>query len=165
MEVLSRTDEKVKVTEGEINITEKYMANGEVRKRVKYPGGTSFSLTKAADWKPEDGLPWQDAHCHKGLTEVYTLLSGIIVFIHRKDIKQSKFSMDWLNVPGQTIAFNPLNYHVVLLGPNAVISTQLFGSGVPNSNRKNNDWWPADENFMKEAKDFGEFFLNKYRLL
>lgn len=130
--------------------TRKVMPNGEVRTRMRFSDGTITTITEAADWKPDDAseLPWQEAHCHLGLTEVYTLLGGWAQFISLKP----NICVSRLEVPGTTVTFDPYISHVVLLGPKAKIHTLLFGEKVPNSEKNNSDWWPAEDDFFEVIK-------------
>ncbi len=126
----------------------KYMENGEIRTRLVLPDGTRMSHTEMGTYDMYAGnLPWQEAHFHRGLIESYTLVTGWAHFIYG----QPPLSTCHLIEPGQTIKFLPGVPHVVLLGPGAKIITNLFGAPVENSERNNEDWWPADNTFATPA--------------
>ncbi|MCA9359214.1 hypothetical protein KC926_03345 [Candidatus Kaiserbacteria bacterium] len=131
-----------------VSIQVKKMENGERRTILVFEKGLSVIITEAVSWGSAEDYPWQDGHVHHGLTESYTLISGWAIFLQVQEggslIKRT------LDVPGETITFEPGVPHKVLLGPAAVISTHKFGQGVPNPDRKNNDWWPADDLFPQE---------------
>lgn len=151
LKVLERIDEELP---SGVAFTRKVMENGEIRERVKFPDGTSISQTTAENWPLDTpDLPWQDPHSHGGLVEVYTLIKGLAAFIW-KDGKAPSCLL--LREPGATISFLPQVPHLVLLGPEARISTLLFaGPGGPMSNpyRKGNDWWPASLEFVREIAE------------
>ncbi len=117
---------------------------------MRFSDGPTTAVTQAADWTPDDvsELPWQDPHFHVGLTEVYTLMSGWAQFIWL----QPNIGVSRLDVPGTTITFQPGTPHLVLLGPNAEISTTLFGEKVGNPDQNNSDWWPVKESFFSAIK-------------
>jgi hypothetical protein len=128
--------------------TRKYMENGEIRTRLVLPDGTRLSYTEMCDYGAFSGnLPWQEAHLHKGLTEQYTLVDGWAYFIFEHDAAATSFCTK----VGQTIQFAPGVPHMVVLGPKAKLITQLFGTPVPNPERKDSDWWPADSTFLRRA--------------
>jgi len=146
MDVIERIDD---VLPDGVVYTKKQMANGETRIRFKMPDGSSISLTKMGLYVPEAGnMPWQDAHYHKGLAEVYTQITGWS--LHAWLLFDDK-TLLWgiMDKPGQTRTFFPLTQHVMLLGPGASVSTQTFGDPVGNPERKNNDWWPVRESRKK----------------
>lgn len=130
--------------------TRKVMPNGEERTRIRFATGHATVITRSPDWKPKAGaeLPWQEAHYHAGLTEVYTLISGWAQFIWLNP----NVGVSRLDTPGTTLTFQRGVSHLVLLGPSAEISTLLFGLGVPNYERSNNDWWPAPEDFFAKIE-------------
>jgi hypothetical protein len=130
--------------------TRKTMPNGEERTRMRFAVGPATVITRSSDWKPKDGteLPWQEAHYHAGLTEVYTLISGWAQFIWLNP----NVGVSRLDTPGTTLTFQRGVPHLVLLGPGAEISTLLFGLSVPNHERGNNDWWPVAENFFTKIE-------------
>ena len=134
----------------ESTYTRKVMPNGEERTRMRFATGPATVITRSPDWKPNDGndLPWQEAHYHEGLTEVYILMRGWAQFIWLNP----KAGVSRLEVPGTTLTFQPRIPHLVLLGPGAEISTLLFGLSVPNYERNNNDWWPVPKNFFDKIK-------------
>lgn len=149
MKALERIDEELP---SGVIFTKKVMDNGEIRSRIKMPDGTIVTHTKAKDWSlGVREMPWQTAHLHEGLTEVYTQMEGWSAYIWKdgKDGNEKLF-LTILRDPGVTVTFLPQVPHVVLLGPNAFISTQLFGDTVGNPNRKGNDWWPVTEEFAQE---------------
>lgn len=128
--------------------TKKFMENGEVRTRLVVSDGTRMSHTEMCDYDISAGdLPWQDAHLHQGLIEQYTLIEGWAYFISEYDAAVTSHCTRI----GETIKFAPGVPHVVLLGPNAKITTVLFGTPVPNPERKGEDWWPADNMFVEAA--------------
>ena len=130
--------------------TKKVMPNGEVRERVKLTSGLFASETRAKKWSFGDEQPWQNAHFHKGRTEVYTLVSGWALFMYRRNGSTTKAKV--LRNDGSTICFYPGEEHRVLLGPEAVIFTIVFGEPVGNPKRKNNDWWPASDDFVQSLR-------------
>ncbi len=149
MKAIERIDEEM--PDGTI-FTKKKMDNGEVRTRVKYKNGFSISGTESSYWSPGDnGYPWQDSHFHVGLIEVYTQIEGWSVYIFQDPISNVIESRILKN-SGDTIVFRPGVPHSVLLGPGAIISTQLFGEPVGNPDRKNNDWWPVSDEYTESAK-------------
>ena len=127
------------------------MPNGEERTRMRFANGSATVITRSPSWEPtdDDELPWQEAHYHAGMTEVYTLVRGWAQFIWLNP----KVGVSRLDSPGTTLTFQPGVSHLVLLGPGAEISTLLFGLGVPNYERSNNDWWPAPERFSTVIKN------------
>ena len=137
MEVLERDDVDLA---GGGDFTYKKMANGEERRRVRFPAGTRVSETVAEDWDSVEGnFPWQDAHYHRGLTEHYFVQSGWVGFLFEKDRK-----LQWQKVEtGGHVCFLPKVPHMVLMGPEAVMATLLIGTPVGNPDRKGDDWWPA----------------------
>ena len=153
MEVTKRVDEEL--PDGTL-YTKKVMENGEERTRIIFPGGMSISTTVADDWSPQlKVMPWQDPHFHGGyvaeggLTEVYTQVEGWSAYIWQGE--NGVLARVILDKAGETINFKPRVPHRVLLGPKAAISTQVFGVPVGNPDRKNNDWWPAQDDFMRKV--------------
>ncbi len=147
MEVIKRTDEEL--PDGSV-YTNKVMSNGEIRTRMVFTNGVSVSQTKAENWSAGLGdMPWQDAHYHGGLIEVYTNIEGISVYVWQEEGGSVLHSI--LEEPGETLVFKARVPHIVLLGPKARISTLLFGDPVGNSGRKNNDWWPVADDFIKST--------------
>lgn len=140
-----RTDELLK--DGSA-YTYKTMPNGEERRRIHFSDGPTASITTQINWVPDgEPLPWQAAHYHMGLFETYLLVSGwvYVVWIDQ-NVKTS-----CLKEPGQTLTFKPAIQHLVLPGPKSVILTSTYGDLVPNPDRGNNDWWPAEEDFSVRA--------------
>jgi mannose-6-phosphate isomerase-like protein (cupin superfamily) len=137
--------EREDINVGFVSVTRKKMHNGEVRERITFADGLVTSRTTAACWLVEDGIPWQEAHYHMGLTEVYVLLTGWAWFI---TFDGEMIKRDELVKPGETITFKQNVPHVVVLGPGAQICTTQFGESVPNPNKNNKDWYPATEEVL-----------------
>jgi hypothetical protein len=119
----------------------KPMPNGEIRTSMTDPSGTKISITKIPFWEIGAGLPWQDAHFHKGVTEHYIVDTGWAGFLFEKGNEPC-----WQVVQaGGHISFSPLDGHVVLLGPGAILFTAQTGIPIGNPDRQGNDWWPVSE--------------------
>ena len=144
---------------GFLSVTRKQMQNGEVRERVTFTDGTVVSRTTAALWLLEDGIPWQEAHYHVGLTESYVLVEGWAWFITCEGLCTKR---DELVRPGESITFVPTVPHVVVLGPGAKIITTQFGEPVLNTEKSNREWYPASEEILpllKEEKNIVEYLI------
>ncbi len=138
---------------GFAKVTRKVMSNGEIRTRIKFPNGITMTMTEMPDWKWQDEAPApvQDGHYHKGLTEVYYVLKGWMLYVgliaSTRDIHVVE--------QGETVTFHPNMPHMVLLGPEAIIQTTKYGSSVGNPERKGSDWWPCvgyyDSDWFKEG--------------
>jgi hypothetical protein len=117
------------------------MANGEERRRFVSPSGTRMSETVGSHWDLNDEFPWQEVHFHKGLSEYYLVVQGWALFIseHEKLLTTVQLEV------GDTIKFDPLVAHVVLLGPGAIITTQLIGQAIGNPDKNGEDWWPVTD--------------------
>jgi mannose-6-phosphate isomerase-like protein (cupin superfamily) len=138
MEVLDRADVELP---GGGRFTLKKMGNGEERRRIVSPAGTRLSETIASDWVKGDGFPWQDAHYHKGRTEHYIVQSGWVTFLFQKEHDHFFIGWETLN-EGASLVFPPQTPHIVLMGPRAVMTTVLTGTGIGNPERNGEDWWP-----------------------
>lgn len=130
--------------------TQKAMPNGEERRRVRFFGGPSISVTKELDWKPSrESLPWHDAHFYGGLTKTYILISGWVYFLWTDPNVKARC----MDEGGQTITFEPGVPHLVLPGPLSEILTSKYGDPLFNPNHpKKNDWWPVEEDFNNLVK-------------
>ena len=127
--------------------THKVMPNGETRTRVKFGDGLVSTVARMPEWTWNDGLPWQEAHSHKGLTEVYRLISGwaIVGKLHPQFADRNApwyLGVAMTMFENQVLAFDPNEVHIVLLGPRATMHTTLTGVPKGNPERNENDWWP-----------------------
>ena len=126
------------------------MPNGEKRLRFKQPDGFTVTSTIANQWKPEEGLSWQEPHFHKGISESYFLISGEVWFVWCEG--NLVFSQN-LKEPGENIDFKPLVPHLVILAPGAHIVTAQSGQEVGNPDRKGNDWYPVEDTFWSLVEE------------
>ena len=44
--------------------------------------------------------------------------------------------------------------HAILQGPGSLFVVQTVGKPVPNKDRKNNDWYPAHDEFNEKAREY-----------
>jgi mannose-6-phosphate isomerase-like protein (cupin superfamily) len=121
-------------------LTQKVMPNGETRTRLKFKTGLISTVTQMPEWKWEDGIPWQEAHFHKGLTERYVVLSGWMAYV--LEVVPAGYTPHQVRA-GELITFGSGQEHLILLSPGAVVLTTLMGNPVGNPERENQDWWPA----------------------
>ncbi len=140
-----REDFSVDLLAVRVKLTGKVMPNGERRLRAQFPG-VSFHLTTS-----ENG-GWQEAHFHKGLVEIYTVLEGRIALILNK-VHEPQTGVI---LKGDSITLRPGDSHNVYLFPDTVIITVTYGSPICNSEKGNADWWPAGEEFNNWTRSITE---------
>jgi hypothetical protein len=144
---------------GFATVTQKLMPNGEVRTRMKFPSGITMTMTEMPDWKWQEGepAPVQEGHYHKGLTEVYYVLNGWMLYVGQV--------FPHINIhvveQGETVTFHPCEPHIVLLGPEAIIQTTSHGLSEGNADKKGLDWWPVKSDYSNVQ--FTEGSLNVAR--
>ena len=127
----------------EVAITGKRMPNGEVRRRVKFADDTALHYTIAPL-----NTEWQNAHFHKGLTEVQLVISGKMAVVRCDSQGRSiEFFM-----PGEVCVSSPWHVHNVYLYPGSVLATITYGKPIGDPSRKGNDWWAADAEFEAWSK-------------
>lgn len=128
-------------------VTEKIMPNRENRRCMRLPDvDISTSITCMPDWQWQDGAPVQEGHYHRGLTEVYLVLRGWMLYV--SDVIQDGYFFNIVE-KGEVVTFTPLSRHLVLLGPETIIQTTTHGTVVGNSERQDQDWWPTGEYYQK----------------
>lgn len=79
--------ENTPFTGGEVSV--KSMLNGETRWRMRLDDGLTTTITRMPEWRWEDGIPWQSAHYHKGLTEQYMIIHGWAIIGRRSPLEKT----------------------------------------------------------------------------
>ncbi len=142
-------DERKDVDLGFGNVTRKVMLNGEVRTRMKLPNGITITTTEMPYWDAKDGVPWQAEHFRKGLTEDYVLLRGwSIIVSHNLHGTNDVRIIRAENAPYNHVHIPSGFSHIVLLGPEAVMSTTTFGTPDANPECNGNDWWVGEKKLL-----------------
>lgn len=136
---------------GFAKLTQKTMPNGEVRTRMKLPNGVATTITEMPHWDPRDGLPWQEEHFHRGLTECYLIIKGSLILVYN----DGSVGVEYLRSEGvfQSKIFIPGEHHLVLSSPGCVFQTTTYGIPIGNPDKNRNDWWPGDGVLLKYAKE------------
>jgi mannose-6-phosphate isomerase-like protein (cupin superfamily) len=109
--------------------------NGETRIRLKFDDGTTYIRTLANGEK--EG--WQNAHYHRGVSEMYIVQKGSIVFaeyIKNNDIGYHEYAV------GDVFTVKPNVEHNIYMMKGADIHTVKYGIPVPHPDKKDKaDWW------------------------
>lgn len=159
MTVLDRSDWMV---DG-VLITRKKMPNGETRTRMKLPDGTATIFTEMEEYSwDKSSLPWQEPHFHKGLTECYLVVKGLVCVIdffsdNKKPPRCTRYTI------GQHFKMWPGQAHCILLSPSAILQTTRYGSPIGNPEKEGKDWWPYPELDSFISRMHGIRFKNLFR--
>lgn len=149
MVVVIRSDSEC--PNGQFDATVKPMGNGAAvfRQRILVPGTFTkrTSVTVADHWDDPDNPPWEEAHCHKGLTEGYWVTKGGIIVVTEPVGDRGVCSAQLLRM-GESITFEPDVCHNVL--PSSESEFVVFQGGTPvlNTGMDNpQDRFPKELNF------------------
>ena len=138
-----------------VEVTGKVMPNGEVRRRLKLPEGTSFNHTVAGN---EGG--WQNAHFHKGLFETQVVISGKMAVATEIENGTASHKVH-IYVPGDVYTSVKGEAHNVYLYPLSVIATVTHGEPIGNPENKGNDWYAASTEFDRWSKGLTESDISR----
>lgn len=139
--------------------THKLMPNGEARSRIVFDDGLATIVTRMPEWMWEGGvLPWQECHCHKGLTETYTILQGWAIVVEHDRIFDERQSpmyrgLVMSSADNEIVKIYPGESHIVLLGPGAVLQTVLTGMPIGNPDKGGQDWWLGAESMVEWIRE------------
>jgi hypothetical protein len=81
----------------------------------------SLGAEKAEDWSEADNPPWQNAHRHMSLLEVYTVVSGWMLVVYKDSNSDHVVKLLTTETGNNSITILPRIAHNVLLGPGAEI--------------------------------------------
>jgi mannose-6-phosphate isomerase-like protein (cupin superfamily) len=125
------------------------MDNGEIRARLMV-GASGYIWTES----PKDQKPtWQNAHYHMGVRETYIVERGMMAMVEQA--RDGSRTMQ-LYKQYDVVTTMPSVAHNVYLFPGSAIHTVKHGTAVPNPERGDADWYPADVDFDAWSKGLDE---------
>lgn len=131
-------------------VTRKVMPNGETRTRMKLNDGPTTTITEIPRWKWSECVPVQEGHFHRGLTEIYVVLKGWMLYVG--PVVPAGYEIQVVE-RHRMVTFTPGEPHLILLGPDAVIQTTTTGSRMCNLDRLGQDWWPVGKYYSSVRFD------------
>lgn len=114
--------------------------NGKLQIRIQ---NAVKSITVSLSVVPPDAVAgWENAHSHHGQSEVYAVLTGMVILVLREGKE-----VEWVVLtPGETFTVQQKVEHNAYIFPGTVSFVGKEGEPLPcPDNARDNDWWPAHE--------------------